>query len=163
MKKNAITLLFCFLVSLSGAFAQSKANDIPVSDLPSPVKQILVKYVEILNSETLDDCASKFTTIAGGNLVNPAGSALRSSVKPYSLKKDFQNIKFYKQPIVITRVNKSYSNSNGYGASALKGTVYKIWIAKKDGQQGLPAPISIIVPDGHPTIKAPKVVTIGSL
>jgi hypothetical protein len=64
---------------------------------------------------------------------------------------------------VITRVNASASNGQGFGASAIKGKVYKIWIAKKEGAAGMPAPISIMVPEGHATIKTPKVVVIGSL
>jgi hypothetical protein len=143
--------------------AQSKKNDIPVSQLPSNVKNVLNKYVQILGSGTLDQVANNFASIAGGGLVNEQGNQLRSSVKPYSLKKDWQNIKFYAYPVQITRVNKSHTNGTGYGASALKGTVYKIWIAKKNGQAGMPAPISIIVPEGHPTIKSPKVIGIGSL
>lgn len=159
-----IFVISCFVVALGiqGAFSQSTANDIPVSELPPAVKQVLDKYVQILNSETLDACADKFIEIAGGNLVNQTGTALRSSVKPYSLKKDFNGIKFYKQPVEITRVNKTHSNGQGYGASAIKGDVYKIWIAKKDASQGMPAPVSIMVPEGHTTINTPKIVNIGS-
>ena len=81
----------------------------------------------------------------------------------FSLKKDFDNVKFYADPVVITRVNASPSNGQGMGASAIKGMVYKIWIAKKEGGASMPAPISIMTPDGHATIKTPKVVNIGSL
>jgi hypothetical protein len=78
------------------------------------------------------------------------------------LKKDHDGIKFYKQPVAVTRVNKTYSAGQGFGASAIKGQVYKIWIAKKDGVAGLPAPVSIMIPEGHATITTPKVVNIGS-
>jgi hypothetical protein len=81
----------------------------------------------------------------------------------FSLKKDHSNFKFYAVPLQITRVNKGFSNSDGFGASALKGAVYKIWIAKKAGVSGMPAPISILVPENHATINSPKVVNIGSL
>jgi hypothetical protein len=78
------------------------------------------------------------------------------------LKKDHDNIKFYKQPVEITRVNKTASNGQGFGASTIKGQVYKIWIAKCASGAGLPAPVSIMIPEGHATIKTPKVVNIGS-
>lgn len=161
---KAISLIFIVaLFQLSQILnAQSKLNDIPVKDLPAEVKQVLDKYIEILNIADLDECAVKFCEIAGGGLVNEDGTSLRNSIKPYSLKKDHAGIKFYEQPVKITRVNKSTSNGDGYGYSAIKGPVYKIWIAKKEGGAGMPAPVSIIIPEGHETIKTPKVVGIGS-
>ncbi len=161
MKKLALTVLGLLVFSVMG-FSQSRANDIPVKDLPKEVKTVLDQYVQILNSENLDVCAKKFMEVAGGALVNPAGTELRSGKKEYSLKKDFENIKFYSQPVVISRVNKTYSNGQGYGASAIKGYVYKIWIDKTNPDFGRPAPISILVPENHTTIKTPKVVNIGS-
>jgi len=93
--------------------------------------------------------------------VNEAGDALRSNVKPYSLKKDHSNVRFYANPVRITRVNRNPNLvTSGFGQSAIRGTVYKIWIAKASGSAGMPAPISIIVPEGGGT---PKVVGIGSL
>ena len=98
--------------------------------------------------------------IAGGGLVNPAGTALRSSVKPYSLKKDFTNIKFYKIPVKIIRVAKTRTSGAGYGESAIAGDWYKIYIAKKDGSQ--PAPVHIVYPENHALIKTPKIIQGGS-
>ena len=156
-----LSLLLCFC--LSTAFAQSTKNDISVSKLPANVKNVLEEYVKILrNASDLDACAEKVLSVAGGNLVNESGESLRTDVKPYSLKKDFDNIKFYADPIKITRVNVSSNNGNGFGESAIKGQLYKIWIGKKDPANGMPAPVSIIVPEGHATIKTPKVVGIGS-
>lgn len=161
MKKIVTT--FCLILFVFSLQAQSKRNDIPVSKLPSSVKQVLIKYVKILqSSQSLEDCAQNFVEVAGGSLVNEDGKSLRSSVKPYSLKKDFSNIKFYANPIKITRVNVS-QRSSGFGESAIRGKVYKIWIDKKSGQSGMPAPISILVPEGHASIKIPKVIGIGSL
>jgi len=51
----------------------------------------------------------------------------------------------------------------GYGASALAGKKYKIWIDKKAGAKGMPAPVQIIVPQNHSFIKKAKIVGIGSL
>jgi hypothetical protein len=163
MKK--IGLLFLCLVFWQNVSAQSKANDIPVAKLPPEVKAVLEEYVKILTtSQDLDDCAKRFTSIAGGGLINedPDNVTLRQGVQPFSLKKDFNNIKFYAQPIKITRVNVSRTNGSGYGASAVAGTVYKIWIDKKNPQQGMPAPVSIVVPENHASIKTPKVIGIGS-
>lgn len=162
MKTISILILLVTLQLPILIQAQSKLNDIPVKDLPESVKAVLDKYVEILNIADLDECAAKFIEIAGGGLVNEDGASLRNTIKPYSLKKDHAGIKFYEQPVKITRVNKSVSNGDGYGYSAIKGPVYKIWIAKKEGVAGMPAPVSIMIPEGHETIKTPKVVGIGS-
>ncbi|HMU81763.1 MAG TPA: hypothetical protein PKE49_18020 [Leptospiraceae bacterium] len=158
------SIVFAVLVAIiAPLMAQTKANDIPVEKLPADVKQVLEQYVNILRtSKSLDECATRFTSIAGGSLVTDEKGTLRDTVKPFSLKKDFNDIKQYADPIVITRVNATPSNGQGYGSSAIKGMVYKIWIAKKDASIGMPAPVSILVPEGHPTITTPKVVGIGS-
>jgi hypothetical protein len=159
-----IILAFVFLLTaFSVANAQNKKDDIPVEQLPAEVKTVLLEYVAILtSSKTLDECAQNFIKVAGAGLVNEDGNSLRGNVQGFSLKKDYENIKFYANPVKITRVNVSRSSGAGFGPSALKGKVYKIWIAKADGGGGLPAPVSIIVPEGHATIKTPKVMNIGS-
>ncbi len=162
--KNFFLASFVVLSSISFVFGQSRANDIPVSKLPSEVKDVLVQYVNILkNSQDLEECAEKFLEVAGGSLVNEDGETLRTNVQPYSLKKDYNGVKFYADPVKITRVNVSYTNGSGLGWSALKGKTYKIWIAKNKKSAGMPAPISIIVPEEHESIKTPKVIGIGSL
>lgn len=158
MKKVTFVLIAVFF-AIYGVHAQQK--DIAVSDLPVEVKNLVQEYVNILTtSADLDECANRFLSIAGGGLVNPNGNALRNSVKPYSLKKDFNNIKFYKNPVEIVRVAKTKTGQAGYGASALAGDWYKIYIAKKDGSQ--PAPVHVVVPINHPSIKTPKVIQGGS-
>jgi hypothetical protein len=158
--KRRFSLLLWFLPLLCAA--QGTANDIPVAQLPAEVRTVLDQYIQILRtSENLDACAQKFVAIAGGSLVNEDGQTLRTSVQPYSLKKDFENIQFYANPIRITRVNRNPNPlTSGFGPSAIRGNEFKIWIAKADGQAGVPAPISIMVPEGGGT---PKVIRIGSL
>ena len=166
MKKLTFIVLVFILVSALTAFeasAQSRRDDISVKQVPSSVINVLYKYTEVLKSESLEKCAEAFLAIAGGGLVNPAGTALDIDLTRFSLKKDYENFRFYALPLKITRVNRRYSNGDGYGESAIAGWVYKIWIAKKKGVNGMPAPISIMVPENHPTIRAPKVIGIGSL
>ena len=95
-------------------------------------------------------------------MVNPKGNALRNSVKPYSLTKDFKNIKYYKVPVEIVRVAKTKTAQAGYGISALSGDWYKIYIAKKESVSGMPAPVHIVFPINHEYIKTPKVIQGGS-
>jgi hypothetical protein len=155
-------ILFSLLVLFVGT--TTYAQDISVKKLPKEVKTVLEEYVNILTtSKDLDDCANRFATIAGGALINEDGETLGRSVKPFSLKKDFNDVKHYKNPIKITRVNVSKTRGTGYGATKIAGTVYKCWIDKKSKDLGMPAPITIIVAEGHETINTPKVTGIGSL
>lgn len=159
------SLIIILLFSLTTLKAQSRKYDLPIEDLPEGVENVLKEYLSILkDSEDLDVCAKAFVKIAGGGLVNEKGLTLRRDVKPFSLKKDYNNIKFYASPFQISRIN---SNPNpitsGFGESAIRGRVFKIWIKKAAGQAGYPAPISILDPEGHPTIQSPKIIRIGSL
>ncbi|NPA67878.1 MAG: hypothetical protein GXO50_04630 [Chlorobi bacterium] len=159
MKKTILLITAIFAFAL---FGNAQQKDISVRETPKEVLDVLVQYINILRtSKNLDECADKFLEIAGGGLVNPAGTALRSSVKPYSLKKDFQNRGTIKVPIEIARVAKTKTGQAGYGASAIAGDWYKIYVKKVDGG-GRPAPVHIVVPKNHPTVKTPKVTQIGS-
>lgn len=138
---------------------------IQAQKVPKEVEEVLRKYVDILRtSESLEDCAERFRSIAGASLINedPENVSLRSTVKDFSLKKDYNNIGFYAYPVKIHRVTTEEVRKIGYGESAVGGTIYKIWIARQDSSTGMPAPVSIILPKNHPVIKTPKVVNIGS-
>lgn len=158
MKKLILTVVsFAFF---AGYYANGQTKDITVAEVPKDVITLLNKYVQILQTSTsLDDAATKVAAIAGGHLLNSSGQ-ISGDVKPYSLKKDFENAKFYKYPVVITRVSRTLNDYDGFQNTLFEGTRYKIWIAKKDGVAGLPAPIPII----KPARGVPKVVSvIGSL
>ncbi|HCL58000.1 MAG TPA: hypothetical protein DHW82_13475 [Spirochaetia bacterium] len=162
MKKTAFLILALFLFSFN-TFGYKNQKEEKAEDIPENVMKVLNQYIEILSkSESLDECAQKFVKIAGGLLVNESGKKLREDVKPYSLKKDYSNIQFYKIPPEITRVL-TYDSYDGYGESMIQGRIYKIWIDKKTEDSGMPAPISILVPKNHKFIKDPKVIGIGSL
>jgi hypothetical protein len=162
MRKLCFAVLAIFFI-YGSVYAQSKQNDIPVSQLPQAVFKVLNQYFEILGSDSLENCAKSFVSIAGGSLLGNSVDKLRTDVSQFSLKKDFNNSRFYAYPLKLTRVNKRFSNGDGYGETRIKGWVYKIWIDKKDGVNGMPAPISIIVPEDHPFFKLPRVIGIGSL
>ncbi|MDX1904832.1 MAG: hypothetical protein SFU27_11800 [Thermonemataceae bacterium] len=155
MKKKYF-LLICLFVGWSFSFAQK---------VPQEVKVVLEKYVDILrSSQDIDECAERFRSIAGGSLINedPENVSLRSSVKDFSLAKDYRDIQYYANPVRIHRVTTEEVRKIGSGESALGGTIYKIWIAREDSSTGMPAPVSIILPKNHSVITSPKVVNIGS-
>lgn len=161
--KAKILLTIIFIGWLTMPFVNAQRKDIAVSEVPAAVINVLNEYVQILStSSSLDECATKIVSICGGHLLSRNGNQISNDVKPYGLKKDFENVKFYKNPPVITRVQLQKDTYDGYGPTLIEGDLYKIWIAKKDGVAGLPAPIPIIVPKNNPS--KPKVVSnIGSL
>ena len=153
------------LLLLSLHATQVRAQTVPPSTVPDDVIEVLQRYVAVLRAATtLDDAARGIAPLAGGALVNEDGRSLRRSVQPYSLKKDWQNVRYYADPLIITRVTSSPNPfQSGYGPSAIQGRLWKIWIGKRQGVDGVPAPISILEPVGHPSIMAPKLIGIGSL
>lgn len=152
----------CYLISaLTLVFSLAswnKADDIPVGDLPAPVKAVVETYTNILKeSKSVEDAAAAFAPIAGGTLVNDNGT-VSNNTRQFGLKKDFNNFKHYAYPIKITRVNKTQSNGEGYGSQKIAGARYTVWIAKDDPAKGMPAPVTIIAPASG----SPKVVNVGS-
>lgn len=139
-------------------------EDVTPQNLHPDVRWVLEYYAAILRqSRDLDTCAERFLAVAGGGLVNEDGRSLRSTVKPYSLKNDFERIRRYADPTIVKRVAKLRPTTSGFGASAIHGDPYKIWIDRAEGEPGRPAVLTILVPHGHPTVRSPKVVRMGSL
>ena len=161
MRRFAFALL---LLSAPAARAQTP-DDIPVEEVPAEVRAVLAQYIDILStSKDLDECAERFTAIAGGNLVEEDGKSLRGGVQPYGLKKDYTDVKYYAtSPLELTRATRRPSRNEGFGPSMLNGTRYTMWIPKRKGVGGVPAPISVVVPKDHAFVKTPKVTGIGSL
>lgn len=137
----------------------AQKNNIQISEIPADVKATLTKYMEILsNSKSVQEAAGKLykAGIIGGNLLNVAATGPSDNIIRYSLKKDFDNVKFYAIPPVITGVTFTANKYDGFKKSVIQGAHYKIWVKKKDGVDGRPAPVPIIKPkDG-----TPKVVTV---
>ncbi len=148
-----------FIVTLNiNLVAQNK--ELKANEIPQDVKDVLNEYLKILSeAKTLDEAGVNIVQVCAGHLVNTSG-IISNDVKPFSLKKDWNNVKFYKLPAVITRCLFTASSYDGFQETLFEGDRYKIWIAKKDGTAGMPAPIPII----KPKTGKPKVVsTIGSL
>lgn len=161
MKKSFLLVGAVLTVSLLCAVTTNAGQkNIPAKDVPQDVLEVLNKYLAILTtSPSLEACAEEVAKISAGHMLSQNGG-ISSDVLRFSLKKDYQNAKFYKVPAVITRVVLIENDYDGFGPTLFQGDRYKIWIAKKDGVAGMPAPIPVIKPKtGEPKI----VTTIGSL
>jgi len=158
--KKFVFLIFAISV-FSSIYPQRK--DIPVEEVPFAVIKVLNQYLKILSeSPTLEDCAKNIYPLLGGGLLSSDGKKVSSDTIQFSLKKDYNNVKFYSVPAEITRIQLNKNSYDGFEKTYIEGDIYKIWVKKKEGVAGMPAPIPVIVPKNDP--EHPKVIsTIGSL
>ncbi len=156
---------FIFLILAISVFSYiyPQRNNIPVEEVPSAVIKVLNQYLKILSeSPTLEDCAKTIYPLLGGGLLSSDGNKVSSDTIQFSLKKDYNNVKFYSVPAEITRIQLNKNSYDGFEKTYIEGDIYKIWVKKKEGVAGMPAPIPVIVPKNDP--EHPKVIsTIGSL
>jgi hypothetical protein len=158
--KNLLLILFV----CAGVLIQSPstAQDIKVEDFDKAGIDVLNTFMKAIMDNQGDEIAAARAAlpVIHKSEYDDAGSCLKKDRLDYSFKKAWQNAKFYKTPVVITRVQKQNLTAIGFGATAEKGTAYKVWIAKNDGVAGLPAPLNVFFPaDGS----APKIYYYGSL
>ena len=100
MKKIIPSVLICLLVVSIAASAQRK--NINKSEVPAEVIAVLNQYLNILStSGSLEECARRLTPICAGHLISQSGNKISYDVLSFSLKKDYQNVKFYRVPALI--------------------------------------------------------------
>ena len=63
----------------------------------------------------------------------------------FAYKKAFGNVKLYDAKVVRTVL--TGTSAVGFGPTAQKGKLYKYFIAKKEGVNGMPAPIQVFYPE----------------
>ncbi|MFN8256129.1 MAG: hypothetical protein U0W24_10600 [Bacteroidales bacterium] len=162
--KNYLKRTFAMATIVMFAFyMNAQKNNIQISEIPADVKELLGKYLEILSSgKSVEEVANTLYSegIIGGGLLNTSATGPSDDIIRFSLKKDFDNVKFYDVPPVITGVTFTADTYDGYQNTLIKGDLYKIWVKKKNGVNGRPAPIPVLKPkNGKPVV----VSVIGSL
>jgi hypothetical protein len=85
---------------------------------------------------------------------------LTADVRQFSFKKAHSNARFYAVPVQVTRVRENAVTGIGFGDTAEMGREEDHFLAKKEGVNGLPAPMTVFIPaSGGP----PKISYLGSL
>ncbi len=74
-----------------------------------------------------------------------AGDNLLPDRLRFSFKKGFNGIKFYQDPVKITRVRALTTQAIGFKETAEKGKSFDYFLAKKEGVSGMPAQIRIFI------------------
>lgn len=159
MKTLIIVLFVC-----AGVLVQSSsyAQDIKVEDFDKAGIDVINTFMKSIVDNQADETAAAKAAmpVIHRSEYDASGTCLMKDRLDFSFKKAWQNAKFYKVPVVVTRVQKQNLTAIGFGATAEKGTAYKVWIAKNDGVAGLPAPLNVFFPANG---GAPKVYYYGSL
>ncbi len=157
IKNLAFIVFFGFLFSFS---QHSFAQDIDISQFDQRGVVCLQNFVNSLLETDFNVAAQKAMQQIHKSDFAKDGNSLKQDRLNFSFKKAWQNAKFYANPIKITRVQKTSLSAIGFKETAQAGTSYKVWIGKKQGVNGMPAPIYVFFPsDGG----EPKLHDYGSL
>lgn len=155
--------IIIFLATV-GVFMQtlSYGQDIPVKQFDKRGIAIINDFMVAIMNNSGDEMAAAKAALP---YIHPSeydgtGTNLKRDRLEFSFKKAWQNAKFYKVPVSVTRVQRQNITAIGFGATAQAGTAFKVWVAKKDGAGGMPAPLNVFFPaDGS----SPTVYYYGSL
>jgi len=156
MKKNILFTLF-----LAVAIAHASQAQLTTKDTDAKAMEVLNKFMDALMVTDDDASAQEVLKYAHKSLFNSNGDGLSKDLRDFSFKKAHNNAKFYQIPVRITRVRKTNtSTAIGYGESAEKGRIEDYFVAKKQGVNGMPAPVQIFFPANG---GEPKIAYMGSL
>lgn len=133
-------VLLAFIVPLVFGFTLQEKTD-------ARAEKLLNNFMKALSIENFDESAKAVMKYTHKSLHNADGTNLTSDLLRFSFKKAHDNAKFYAQPVKITRVRKTGVTAIGFKETAQKGTVYDYFISKKDGVDGMPAPVKIFFPE----------------
>lgn len=93
------------------------------------------------------------------SMLGPSGG-LSDDVRRFSFKKAFGAAPLYAVPVVVTRVRPSNTTAIGLGPTGERGRSVDYFVAKRPGQVGMPAPVTVFFPEsGAP----PSIAYVGSL
>lgn len=112
------------------------------------------------NPDNMDAAVKAALPFLHKSLLAPGGSDVSADLRRFSFKKAWENAKFYAQPAKITRVRRTGTTAIGFRETAEKGRVIDYFIAKKEGVNGMPAPVKIFFPEGN---GEPRLSYLGSL
>lgn len=90
------------------------------------------------------------------------GVSLDRDLLDFSFKKAHENAKFYAHPVQVTRSQPLKDTEIGHPSRGThqRGSSVNYFLAKKEGVEGMPAPLSVFFPDDG---GAPTVAYMGSL
>lgn len=151
----SISVAPTILLDSAPAFAQEAKAD-------PRAEELLNKFMSALtqNSGDMDAAAKAVKPYLHKSKLSKDGSDISPDLRRFSFKKAWEGAKFYAAPVQITRVLPTTVSAIGFKETAEAGTVIKYFIAKKQGVNGMPAPVHVFFPAGG---GEPKLSDIGSI
>lgn len=140
----------------------SYGQDIPLNKFDKRGIEVINNFMQALMDNQTDEQAAAKAAMPyiHASEYDNSGTNLKRDRLDFSFKKAWQNAKFYQLPVSVTRIQKQNLTAIGFGPTAQAGISYKVWIAKKAGVNGMPAPLNVFFPaDGS----APTLHYYGSL
>ncbi len=159
MKKIIPALIAAIAILMQFA---SYGQDIPVNKFDKRGIKVINNFMKALMDNQDDEQAAATAALPfiHRSEYDNNGTNLKRDRLDFSFKKAWQNAGNYQVPVKVTRVQQQNISAIGFGETAQAGTVFKVWIAKKDGVGGVPAPLSVFFPDNG---SAPTLNGYGSL
>ncbi|MDQ6963274.1 MAG: hypothetical protein Q9M28_12235 [Mariprofundaceae bacterium] len=163
-----LSICLCWFSTSAHAFDLNQAISMGInavvqqtSTTKAPTK-LLNSFMEKLLIADFDQSAKQVMPYVHPSNYDATGTALDRDLLNFSFKKAHQNAKFYAHPVKITRSQALKTTNIGHPSRGTyqKGTEMKYWVAKKQGVNGMPAPLVVFFPaDGA----APSISYMGSL
>jgi hypothetical protein len=133
----------------------------PPSSSDAAAEQLLSATLAALQQNRDEDAAVRaIVPYVHRSLLDATGAQLTTDVRQFSFKKAFGAAPLYGVPVKVTRTRPSNVTAIGFGATAERGRSVDYFVAKRDGQPGMPAPVTVFFPESG---GAPKVSYLGSL
>ncbi|MCB1321348.1 MAG: hypothetical protein KDK34_13905 [Leptospiraceae bacterium] len=151
-----IPVSIALMVSLSLLSTQHLGAQVDLDETDERAVAVINQFMEALMSGDFDSSAKAVLPFVHASLQTADRSSMDQDTLNYQFKKAQANAQFYRVPVQITRVQELRTTEIGHPSRGnyQKGTERKYWIAKKEGQAGLPAPLVVFFPEdgGQPTI-----------
>ena len=149
LKSISIFLVCLFILStFSSVFAWEN-----IAPDPKAV-ELINEFMVALSIEDEAERLEAVIPLVHKSLLTSDGKDLDGNTKDFSYKKAYQNVKFYAYPAEITEARLGEPLTIGWEETAEKGRLDRYFIDKKEGINGMPAPIQVFWPEdgGEPSI-----------
>ncbi|MFO0643714.1 MAG: hypothetical protein U0183_31090 [Polyangiaceae bacterium] len=122
--------------------------------------RLLEAFLSTLQTQRDEEAAARAVLpFVHKSLLGPGGG-LSDDVRRFSFKKAFGAAPLYAVPVVVTRVRPSSTTAIGFGPTGERGRSVDYFVAKRPGQVGMPAPVTVFFPESG---ASPSIAYVGSL
>lgn len=131
-----------------------------VLSIEPQVEQLLNELLRGLQLNNTEEAEKIVAACVHGGLLNTGENRLSRDVLDYSFKKARESASLYQYPVQVVRVREKNITSVGNEQNAESGRVVEYYLAKKNREHGLPAPVQVFFPSHG---GKPKILYIGGL